>query len=954
MTSRFLLLLLLSFSFSSKALCQTPSADWRTIETSHFRFHFPSQFEDWTRAAAGKMESVRSDVMAAVGYEPKEKVDVLVMDPVAEANGSAWPILGRARIILWTSPPGPDSQIGNYADFVELLTVHEETHIVHLLRPSRSPLGRLYATLLPIGPISLSAPRWVVEGYATLVEGELTGSGRPNSALRSSILRRWAQLGRLPGYSRLSSGSESWMGMSMAYLVGSAYLEWLQERRGPDSLRRLWARMTAREERSFDEAFAGVFGERPAQLYDRFTAELTYRAIAVEKERLPSLREGELWQEFDWTTGAPQISPDGEKLLTVVSDRDEPQVLTIFSTSPDPKAEESFKKRIAAMIEKDPADVAPVDKPLPHKTLDELNSLDFARYISPRWLGSDEVIYEQSLPDHAGVLHPDLFRWNPELQTSDRLSWGADLREADPFPDGSAVVAVRQRYGKSQLVLYDLQKNIAQPLTEAGVSETYSWPRVSADGGRIVYVVHRDRRWNLAVMDLATRRSDLLESSDGLLIAQPAWSSDGRAVYAAVGRDGFIDIERFPLSGGPSVAITRTQGAALAPAPSPDGAWVYFLSMTADGFDIRRIAVDAQMEPLPELHYPADLLPLAGTPPAVSRRFAVQPAGPTRPYGIGPQEVSLLESGNAAPGARNFEVGVRIGDVVGRLDTLVVGSFFGNRGPRGGALATVWRGWPVVVGFHVFSANEGLSRAIEQGGVATSERGIQLKADWTRQWRDSSLEITTGLLGERLKGSATDRRFGEHFVYASSDFDGVIPRGTWRVPYGVHTEGAFGSTEGDSWTRESISLEGGVLVDRNGLELSYSRGTSNGLANPADRFLVGGLPSTIVPESAWMNRIFIPALEPGVLSGTEFEDQKVTFSTSALPLTPFYERVRAWDGQAASGEWLALAGLELNLSVENMPVLQFPGIGIRLGAARILDAPLRNRTRWWVGLTYRP
>ena len=39
----------------------------------------------------------------------------------------------------------------------------------------------------------------------------------------------------------------------MAYLLGSAYLEWLEERGGPGSLRKLWARMTARAPRGFGD-----------------------------------------------------------------------------------------------------------------------------------------------------------------------------------------------------------------------------------------------------------------------------------------------------------------------------------------------------------------------------------------------------------------------------------------------------------------------------------------------------------------------------------------------------------------------------------------------------------------------------------------------------------------------------------------------------------------------------
>src|SRR5437868_7134739 len=83
----------------------------------------------------------------------------------------------------------------------------------------------------------------VLEGYATVVEGRITGSGRPAGSLRAAILRKWAVSGRLPSYAQLNA-DRRFLGMSMAYLVGSAYLEWLEQRGGPESLRHLWARMT--------------------------------------------------------------------------------------------------------------------------------------------------------------------------------------------------------------------------------------------------------------------------------------------------------------------------------------------------------------------------------------------------------------------------------------------------------------------------------------------------------------------------------------------------------------------------------------------------------------------------------------------------------------------------------------------------------------------------------------
>src|SRR4029078_1354261 len=101
--------------------------------------------------------------------------------------------------------------------------------------------------------------------------------------LRAASLRRWSQAGKRPGYGQLARDGGSWQGMSMAYLVGSAYLEWLEERARPGSLRKLWARMNARRARSFEEAFRGVFGDSPANLYDRFRADATWRALEVER-----------------------------------------------------------------------------------------------------------------------------------------------------------------------------------------------------------------------------------------------------------------------------------------------------------------------------------------------------------------------------------------------------------------------------------------------------------------------------------------------------------------------------------------------------------------------------------------------------------------------------------------------------------------------------------------------
>ena len=262
---------------------QGPAADWRTVETPHFRVHYPAPFEAWALHAAGEIEAIHARVTEFIGYVPPRRIEVVVADPAGDANGEAIPYLDRPEVVLWTSPPESESSIGDYGDWMELVSTHEIAHVAHLTRPRNRSAGVLILlSPAPFGPLALRSPRWVTEGYATLVEGALTGSGRPNSSFRAMVLRQLGIEGKLPSYGALDA-TGTWLGGSVAYLVGSAYLEWLSEREGPEALPRLWKRMASSRGGSFKTAFRGVFGESPQTLYDRFRAELTARALEEEK-----------------------------------------------------------------------------------------------------------------------------------------------------------------------------------------------------------------------------------------------------------------------------------------------------------------------------------------------------------------------------------------------------------------------------------------------------------------------------------------------------------------------------------------------------------------------------------------------------------------------------------------------------------------------------------------------
>ena len=725
------------------------------MRTAHFRIHYPREYEAWTKAMASKIESVRGAVVNAVGFDPPQTTDVVVENPRAEANGMTISLLDTPRIVLWTEPPEPESSIGEFREWIDLLTVHEMTHLIHLLRPSRNPAQRIAEKLfVPVSPIALSAPRWVLEGYATVIEGRLTGSGRPNGAFRAAVLRKWAASGRMPSYAELA-GNRRFLGMSMAYLAGSAFLEWLEERSGPGSLQKLWARMTARQSRSFAQAFEGVFGDAPERLYGKFVAELTARP-------LPPVHEGELWQETSQATGQPAVSPDGKQMAIVLRDAKRHAKLVIWPAGANPE-EAKYAERIEKMLKRDPQDVAPVRaKPLSREPLHSYTPPDGGDVESPRWLG-DSILFSHRQPDLQGFLHYDLFRWFLDGGRVERITHLADVRDADPLPDGAHAVAVRSRFGFSQVVRVTLADGTIEAITPPSLERAYSHPRASA-AGAIAWAEHSEGGW------------EVVHGGARMPGYSPEWTPSGEIVRVVDGN----------LYRGDD-ALTSMSGLAMDPAPAPDGS-LSFMSLEPDGFVVRRLPTIAP-------------LPARGERVAEGRvrgAFAASALPSSHAYGLGRQEFSVLFGGQYTAHERHSEIGVRMGDVVGRLDVLAI---FGD----GAALAAAYRGLPVDIGLHAY------------------RHGAEVRGTWDAVFPRSSLTLSGGALRSTrfFEGS-----FGAHQRELSAE----------RIDLAADSE---------HHQRATLTARAKML-----------RVSLTGARNVA----VGGVATSVEPESLFIARILDPAL----------------------------------------------------------------------------------------------
>ncbi|MBW1878445.1 MAG: PD40 domain-containing protein [Deltaproteobacteria bacterium] len=945
----------LALAVGSPAMGQVQDSHgtWRTVETTHYRMLYPIEAEPWALHTAAQLEPIRARVSEEVGYEPEQVVTLVVLDPFRQANGFAIPFTRKPRMGVFATPPRASSAMGYYRSWAEELVVHEDAHLVHLLRPSRNPGLRAFTSgLFGVTPVSMNSPAWVIEGYATMIEGRLTGMGRPNSDFRALLLRRWAQEGRLPTYGQLD-GSDRWLSGSVRYLVGSAFLGWLEDRSGdPEALTKLWRRMTARTIRSFDQAFEGVFGDDAASLYGRFTAEVTHAALEIEADRPHDT--GTLWMDVGWFTGTPALSPDGSKIALVVTHPHRPSKLVVYATADDPEREQAWRDKIAEMLELDPEDVAPVEPEVfPREPL-HVRLRDSRPPHAPRWMPDGSALLFASWTSNAGGWwRPDLYAWNPDSGEERRVTHGADLVAADPHPEGTWAVAVRTSWGAQQLVRVDLSTGEWTPLTEPDPTVVFDSPRFHPDGRRFVYLRHRGG-WDVVVRDVKSGAEATLPLPSDTMVSEPAWSADGSEIIVSLGQGGFLELVALPLDGGPPRPITHSPGGATAPAPTPDGEAVFYLSMDSEGLDVHRISLDDALPPSPA---PTSTLPVVRPPPPQPVAPPVPMPVTSRPYGLGRQEFAPLLGGSGGPAGASLELGFRLGDPVGRSTLLVLGGL-GLEGIEGAAAAWSYRGLPVALTLHGFAVHEDLAEPLTRGGGA-------LALDSRHHWNQGGATWTVGgfvdvPLGEDPTGTRA-------VAFAGGDLAHRLRRGVAGAGVDIGLRGQGGTTtNAGAWTRGDGRAEVRVGLGPLSLGGTWAAGQTTGTTD-LDRYRLGGSDSSLLPEAWLWSRILVPAVAPGSARGQAHDTLRADLGGPGIGV--FVERHRVWEaceGLARCGDTGAtsLAGVALDVALPPTPLGKLPGLHAWAGVACTFEDPeegiqtaackQKDAYSGWGGIAWRP
>ena len=923
---------------------------WRLITTEHYRVHYPAAAAPWAEQVASRLESVRARVAEEVGFNPPGRVRVIVDDPLSQPNGMAIPLLGGARMVLWATPPGPDSVIGTYRDWSEMLVTHEDAHLAHLLRPARNPLQAFISSIFGLGPVVRNSPRWVTEGYATYVEGKLTGSGRPHGDLRPTVLRTFARHGALPSYDEMSM-STRWYGTAFAYLMGSAFFDWLVDREGEDAPRKLWARMTAKTDRNFTDAFRGVFGYDPEVMYGRFVAELTRDAMAVEAALPPQLNP---WLEQRGAMGGVSVSPDGSRVLGTPGERPMPRRLTVWEASPtgDPLA--TWREDVDKLRERDPLDVPPVlPRFVPPKEI-AVRRRDGRPPVDARFIDAQRVLLSAATPDPQGRQRHDLFIWEPDTGRERRVTRLRDLHSADPAPDGSWAVAVQDRWGQRRLVHVNLSDGRVYPLTELSLAPV-AFPRVSPDGHAIVWLAHQGGAWRImrrASSGGPAREVPLPKGAHAL--GAPSWTPEGDAVVLPLGVDGMVEAWRVSLAGQPAAPLSSTGGAVQAVEVSPDGEHLFATVLHGRGEDVHRLPMSGPRasRPVTELERPPTPVlrrEHAGDVPPPPEAQDVEP----RRYGLGPPGVSQITSFVFNERGGSLELGARVGDLVGKHEVILIGALAGAEGLSGGGGWFRMRGRHGSLHVRAWAADE-RTMPWEVGGLVHLERRFH--------WSGGRLDFGFGALVDAplytdagLRGAAYTHSELRH-VHRTGIFRLRIEADTTLLG-GARRGGGLG--EGDGAIRVGAGFLGvGIALD--------ALGTA-AIGGGAQAIRLGGFDTTLLPEVASITRARVPWLPQSASVGGVRDGIGAGIGAPDAGAVIFIHRDRVTDPsalvEAGTQAWSAI-GFRVATRGDDVPLMRIPKVGLDAGFACIVERPdMRFDTtvcgdigNWtgWVAIRARP
>ncbi len=524
----------------------SPSLEWRTIETAHFRIHFHQGVKEIALKTAVIAERTHEKLVPLAGWTPAAKTEVVVVDNTDWSNGSATPFPVN-RIEIYASAPGPDSVLHNSSDWIETVFTHEYTHILNLdmitgcISLSRVFPGRIFFP-------GIFQPMWLIEGNAVFNESMDGKHGRNNSSYADMIIRTEVYSDRFKDMSKAAVFPREWPAGRVPYLYGGRFLEFLDRKYGKGKS-------------------AQIFEANSDNLIPYM---LCWNSREVFRKRFPTLWDE--WENDIFRSNREiidRIKTDGLSAETVISPESTMAIMPI--AGPDGRvyyaeqSQRSYTKLVSV-------------------NTDGSGWKEHCRLYAPLCLSpapdgsvfvADAAVYKNF------SIFGEAYSFSGDYN---RLTGGKRISHLDTSPDGSRVLYITSSAGK-----YSLCESTADFTDTTYIvkdsSIQLSFCRYSPDGKRAVLSYRRGRpEASIALIDLTDKTAQSLKAPFSCI--HPAFHPDGRRILFSADSNGVYNLHEYNPDTGTISRITNLIGGAFHPGVIDSGGAVVYSSYHPDGFSL--------------------------------------------------------------------------------------------------------------------------------------------------------------------------------------------------------------------------------------------------------------------------------------------------------------------------------------------------------------------------------
>jgi hypothetical protein len=599
---------LLLLAAAAHAASYDPDLTWRTISTEHFHIHFHQGEEQLADELSVTLEEVWTTMTVEVGWEPRRRTEIVLVDRTDVANGYASAVPYNT-VVMFVTAPTESSTLALYEDWNTALATHEFAHILHLdtnhgvVRAARAVVGRIAST-------NELSPPWMIEGFATFQETRQSAGGRGRSPTVDMIERTAVLADAFPPLGNLDGFQIDPPSGNLRYLFGEDFIAYVADHAGE----RVWTDWVHTYGSSIPYLLPSkrVFGRTLQRWYEDWKVDTIARYTAqADTIRAEGVREGGLISDPAASCSAPLFSPNGERLVWSCYDLQTGSALWMSDgRGGDPRV---VKQDYGASG---------------FTWRNDSKALLFASTHLVNRFNTWSDVYLMTVPGFV----------------VSALTSGARARDPELSPDGQRLVVVTNRAQDTQLELITVDKQ-QRALTARDDHSQFSTPRFSPDGRTLAVSVWQHGRRDLWLYGDDGSPLQRL-TADAANDREPRWSADGRWLLFVSDRSGVPNVYAVEIATERLFQVTNTLTGASAPTLTPDGALLAYQQYAQDGWQIRIMPFD------PSNFLDRGLLPAV---PAAGTAAWSDPAAPPPLARVGPPSAPT-----GAPTGASFEPGPEV------------------------------------------------------------------------------------------------------------------------------------------------------------------------------------------------------------------------------------------------------------------------------------------------------